>query len=124
MTIQLAMRFCRVCGRALSSAESVERGIGPVCAEKHGAGRQAEMFRASYTIVEDVAGQPLVIRDRGEGRSVTNDAERVVEELWQQGMLPGGRRLLYWDTMNQCDELVHNAGVFVRFAPGPREVQA
>jgi hypothetical protein len=30
------VRYCRICGRRLTDAESVERGIGPVCAGRLG----------------------------------------------------------------------------------------
>lgn len=87
------------------------------------------MNTAEYEIVEDpvdprtlqVSG-PLVIRDLNAGRSVTNDAERVVRELWEQGRLFNERRLFYYDSEGSLDELVHDEGTFVRFAPGPGRV--
>ena len=77
-------------------------------------------LRSSYEIVKDVPGEPLVIRDLDVGKSVTNDAENVVEDLVAAGMLQDGRRLLYYDTMGQLDELIIKDGRFADFAPGPR----
>ncbi len=85
------------------------------------------MNRASYEVVEDRAGEPLVIRDVGpwdEHPSVTNAAEEVVEELFAAGKLPEGRRLFYFDSEGEQDELVHEGGVFKRFAPGPNRRKA
>lgn len=77
---------------------------------------------AVYSIVENLPGNPLIIRDMCNGGqlSVTNDAELVVEELHNQGLLPNNRRLFYYDTDNQLDELVHDGPVFKGFAPGPQ----
>ena len=81
------------------------------------------MNQARYEIVEDRAGEPLVIRDLGpwdQHPSVTNDAEGVVAELHLRGLLPADRRLLYYDSEGQLDEiLLDAAGCFAGFAPGP-----
>lgn len=77
---------------------------------------------ARYAIVIDSSPNPLVIRDVGPWDthlSVTNDVERVVEELHAAGKLPAGRRLLYYDSMGELDEIVVEDGQFIRFAPGP-----
>ena len=63
----------------------------------------------------------LTIQDVGHlrGKSVTNDAEAVVESLTREGLLPADRRLFYYDSDGQLDEIVHKDGAFVGFAPGP-----
>lgn len=77
--------------------------------------------QAKFEIV--LAKQAVVaIRDLDEGKSVTNDAERVVRFLHKQGMLPPGRRLIYQDTMGRWDELEHDgAGRFTGFHPIGKE---
>lgn len=80
------------------------------------------MNRARYEIVEDLLGEPLVIRDLGPWDryvSVTNDAEAVVAELTTAGKLPTGRRLFYYDSDGIKDEIIHQGGIFLAFAPGP-----
>ena len=76
-------------------------------------------MRAIYDIVEDIPEKPLVIRDIGwrDHMSVTNDAEAVVEDLWNKGKL-SDRRLFYYDSAGDLDELVHIDGSFIRFRPG------
>ena len=79
------------------------------------------MRRANFEIVEDREGEPLVIRDLGpwdEHPTVTNAAEEVVAELFAAGSLPEGRRLFYFDSEGERDELVHQGSVFVGFRPG------
>lgn len=64
----------------------------------------------------------LVIRDVGpwdHHPTVTNDAEYVVSELVERGMLPGGRRLFYYDSDGNLDEIVVRDGKFAGFRPGP-----
>lgn len=77
------------------------------------------MARAKYSI-DSTDNGALTIRDLCLGTSITNDAEAVVAELHRSGVL-AGRRLYYFDTMGQLDELVHDGqGGFKGFAPGPR----
>lgn len=82
--------------------------------------------RAHFDIVDDRPGKPLVIRDLGGPHmSVTNDAEAVCQYLHELGHLQDGRRLFYYDSQEppELDELVHDNGTFLRFAPGPRPVR-
>jgi hypothetical protein len=74
--------------------------------------------RARYAIVS-VKGGVVTIRDLNIGRSVTNDAEAVVEELVARW---GDQRIMYYDSSGQLDELLHRGGQFTGFAPGPRRL--
>lgn len=76
--------------------------------------------KSSYRIVENKPGQPLIIRDENGGMSVTNDAERVVEELFNIGLLDNNRQLFYYDSVGDLDELVHDGRDFTGFKLGPR----
>ncbi len=73
-------------------------------------------------VIEKSEPNLLIIRDIGpwsEYMSVTNGAERVVEELHDRGLL-GNKQLLYYDSEGQLDELKHNGRNFTGFAPGPQ----
>lgn len=72
------------------------------------------MAAAEFEIVQ-VLEEVIYIADldRG-GRSVTNDAEAVVEELAAAHL---ARRIVYRDTAGRWDELRHEDGRFVGFAP-------
>lgn len=80
--------------------------------------------KCNYVIVENLPRKPLIIRDVGpwsEYMSVTNGAERVVEELYNMGLLDNNRQLLCYDSEGQLDELKHDGRDFTGFAPGPRK---
>lgn len=75
---------------------------------------------AEYEVVTSTP-DTLTIRDVGGSRclTVTNDAEAVVAALHADGVL-GTRKLLYYDSVGDLDELVHDGrGRFLGFAPGP-----
>lgn len=72
----------------------------------------------TFDVVQET-DQYLLIRDRNEGRSVTNSAEDVVLGLIHMDRLPLGKRLFYYDTTGRLDEIVRRQddGRFSRFAP-------
>ena len=80
----------------------------------------------ALSVYEFVESPPerLTIRDTGhmDHRSVTNDAENVVADLVASGFLPDGRRLFYYDSQGQLDEILVRNGKFAGFFPGPRPV--
>lgn len=74
--------------------------------------------RARFEVVSEDA-EKLVIMDVGPWTAhptVTNDAEAVVEEL---APTLKGRRLLYYDSDGDLDELMVKDGKFEGFFPGP-----
>jgi len=80
------------------------------------------MRKANYIIVEDdfLNEKPLIIRDIGPWHkymTITNAAEEVVEELVTDGHLPSGRRLFYYDSENNLDEILVQDSKFAGFAP-------
>lgn len=71
------------------------------------------MNRSAYYI-DNWNKEFVFIIDMDMGLSVTNDAENVVPEVVREY---GNKRIVYRDTAGQWDELVHDNGKFVRFAP-------
>lgn len=71
------------------------------------------MNRAVFDYAHSAPGEVL-LRDRGTGRSITNDAEHVVRQVLRR--FPD-HRIFYIDTMGYCDELVHDGREFTGFAP-------
>ena len=68
--------------------------------------------------IESEDPEKVVIRDVGPWdahQTVTNGVEQVVEEL---APMLRGRKLFYWDSEGEYDEIVVEDGKFVRFAPG------
>jgi hypothetical protein len=74
------------------------------------------MFHAEYAVLKETA-EYIYIKDIGDGRTITNDAEFVLEELRAEHAL-GDRRVFYTDTEGQTDELVHEGGRFLSFKFG------
>jgi hypothetical protein len=70
------------------------------------------MTHAAYDYT--VHGAFVLVVDQDRGRSVTNDAENVIEDLSRAGVL-AGRRVLYCDTDGRWDELLVSEGAFVGF---------
>lgn len=69
--------------------------------------------RARYDFAAETSDYVFII-DRNDGaRSVTNDAEAVVEEMNKD--FPG-KRVIYRDTDGRWDELLHCNGKFISFA--------
>jgi hypothetical protein len=78
---------------------------------------RGDMHQSNYDIRAVSVPESIVwIVDRDDGgRSVTNDAERVCNEL--NAAMPG-YRIMYLDTMGRWDELVHECGVFKEYKAG------
>lgn len=81
------------------------------------------MGAAHFTVIERGGGSvPTVIRDIGDHtceKTVTNDAENVVQALFKIGVLHG-QKLYYYDSEGELAELRYkDNGVFDGFGPAP-----
>jgi len=74
-------------------------------------------MEAKFIIEKDTDKYMYIIDTGVHERSVTNDAEAVLEYLSENFSL-GNRRLIYRDSMGQDDEIVHYYGKFAGYAPG------
>lgn len=77
-----------------------------------------QSLNAHFSIYADIQGFPLVIKDEGpwdKFKTVTNDAENVVETLIKAGLLTEGRPLYYFDTEGQLDEILIEDKHFIGF---------
>jgi len=87
----LVATHCCLCGRPLVDAESVERGIGPVCADKYGAEVGPSENRATANrLIWEIAAKPAAndvpakvsaLRVLGYGRVADRIAERLVPDM-------------------------------------------
>lgn len=80
------------------------------------------LARARYSIVGNDAGA-LILRDVGpwsQYPTITNDAGAVVHDLVRVGALLPTQRLFYFDSDENLDEILVNAGTFAGFAPCAR----
>lgn len=69
-------------------------------------------MKSSFSITEIKDDRVVILDNNLGGRSVTNDAENVVEYLYN---VYGNRRIFYIDSEGVLDELRHNKGEFVGF---------
>ena len=69
-------------------------------------------MKSSFSITEIKDDRVVILDNNLGGRSVTNDAENVVEYLYN---VYGDRRIFYIDSDGVLDELRHNKGEFVGF---------
>ena len=69
-------------------------------------------MKSSFSITEIKDDRVVILDNNLGGRSVTNDAENVVEYLYN---LFGNRSIFYIDSDGVLDELRHNNGNFVGF---------
>lgn len=76
--------------------------------------RPEKLSEAAFEVIE-VTPERVVIMDLMTGASVTNDAERVIDDLlYQYGNVPE-RRYFYRDTQGVFDELLIESGGFSGF---------
>ena len=116
----MGMSNCRVCGKVLTDPISVELGIGPVCRmtdKENRVERTKDMFseaQFSYEIKDNV----VVIYDLDNGqKSVTNDAENVIQKIHNELGSLDSYRVIYRDSMKIFDEIMVNENRFAGFKP-------
>jgi len=69
-------------------------------------------MKSSFSITEIKDDRVIILDNNMGGKSVTNDAENVVEYLYS---VYGNRRIFYIDSEGILDELRHTNGEFVGF---------
>ena len=77
------------------------------------------MFLETLFSIEKETENYIYIVDKGTENemSVTNAVKSVLEQISALGKL-GSRRLIYRDSLGNDDEIIHENGRFIRFAPG------
>jgi hypothetical protein len=112
------------CGKGWSGRCAASTGKRCTCqcgGANHGRlAREAERERQRHANfrVEQRTDAVVILRDLGPWEThptVTNDAEWVVAQIAET---LAGRRLFYYDSDGQLDELLVENGAFVGFAPG------
>jgi hypothetical protein len=71
------------------------------------------MIRARCTFKR--VGDAVLIEDLCDGRSVTNDAERVIDDMVERGTDVDRCVIVYRDTMGRWDQILTRNGKFFRF---------
>jgi hypothetical protein len=109
----------------LKNPVSVELGIGPVCRAKNNLQGEFDFMRAEWEVLKHERGEFIFICDIGHksGRSVTNDAEYVISQLFLDEEITEETRVFYEDSDGRIDELVHVGKIFKAFRPGHEGVE-
>jgi hypothetical protein len=125
----LVATHCALCGRPLVDAESVERGIGPVCADKYGAAAGPTENRATANqLIWEIAAQPAAndvpakvsaLRVLGYARVADRIAERLVPDMGTIRVAYEGNRLVI-DPEGLSDDAFGALLTVLRSVPGRR----
>jgi len=109
---------CKICRKRLKNPLSVKLGIGPVCRARENLQREFDFMHAQFELL-DQEREYIFIRDVGHnsGRSVTNDAQYVVEQLYDYNIFDY-TRIFYEDSEGRIDEILHSGKVFKGFKTG------
>jgi hypothetical protein len=104
----------------LSNPLSVKLGIGPVCRAGDKKQGEFDFMHAETQLLKHERGKYIYVRDIGRftARSVTNDAEYVVEQLYFEFGITDETRIFYEDSEGQIDELLHIGARFLGFKTG------
>ena len=80
-------------------------------------------MKAEFDVIKHVPGEFIYIRDIGRNcRSVTNDAENVIERLLTEYGITR-ERVIYDDSDGRTDELLHANGKFTGFKAGHEGIE-
>lgn len=115
---------CRICGKLLTDPVSVERGIGPECAGKYKRSEHADktgnLFATRAQYSWGVDGHILWIQDEEGAKSLTNDIEFVLGDIYDQiGQDVLKKLIMYRDSMHIWDGVrLANRDVYVGIAAG------
>ena len=82
-------------------------------------------MRAQFEVLKHEAGKYIHIRDIGHntGRTITNDAEYVIGQLFSEYGITENTRVFYVDSAGRIDELVHHGRKFTTFKAGHEGVE-
>jgi len=75
------------------------------------------MNHAKYEIIDNTEHLITIIDVGLTCISVTNDAEWIVSDLSKKGYLTEGKKLRYFDSSGENDEILVRNGIFAGFAP-------
>jgi hypothetical protein len=110
--------YCKVCHRPLKTYGSILKGMGPIC--EHRAEEQMDFFTQEHAVWEELAIKAnIFLIDTGhtERRSITNDAEFVIQDLAQRYIDFDRYRVYYKDSTGKWSELIKRGSKFTGYAP-------
>lgn len=76
---------------------------------------QKSRLRCRFHTTFNPSLKVVALQDHDAGMSITNDAENVIEWLFEQNLLREDEHVVYRDTDGVWDELLHKDGKFIGF---------
>jgi hypothetical protein len=94
--------------------------MGPVCRARDSKQGVFDFMHAKIAVLKHERRKYIFVRDIGyvSGRSVTNDAEYIVEQLYLDFDITDDTRIFYQDSGGKIDELLHTGKKFKDFKFG------
>jgi hypothetical protein len=104
----------------LKNPLSVKLGIGPVCRARDELQGEFDFMHAQTGLLKHERGKYIFVRDIGHnsGRTVTNDAEYVIRQLYLEFGITDETRIFYEDSEGEIDEILHSGETFKGFKAG------
>jgi hypothetical protein len=95
-------------------------GIGPVCRVSDSQQEVLAFMHAKTRLLKHERGKYIFIRDIGHvsGRSVTNDADYIIGQLYLDFGITDETRVFYEDSGGDIDEILHAGRKFRGFKAG------
>ena len=75
------------------------------------------MEKSNFVIVQETDEYMYIVDISLHFDTITNTVKSVLSQLYAHHIL-GNKRLIYRDSDGRIDEIKHNNGVFINFAPG------
>jgi hypothetical protein len=100
-------------------------GIGPVYRARDNQQEVLDFMHAEIQLLKHERGKYILVRDIGHvsGRSVTNDTDYVIEQLYMDFGITDETRVFYEDSEGDIDELVHTGRKFRGFKFGHEGIE-
>jgi hypothetical protein len=116
---------CKICKKPLTDFTSVRLGIGPTCRAREELNMELDLIPHADFSVQVATDEFIYIKDTGDfSKSVTNDAEWVLQKLAVDYGGLKNRRVFYMDSMGQIDEITHDAHDHLTgYKPGHKGVE-
>jgi hypothetical protein len=117
--------FCRICHKHLSNPFSIKMGMGPVCRARDNQQGVFDFMHAKIELLKHEQEKYIFVKDIGHfsGRSVTNDADYIIGQLYLEFGITDETRIFYEDLDGCIDEILHSGKMFRGFKAGHEGVE-
>jgi hypothetical protein len=99
-------------------------GMGPVCRARESKQGEFDFMHVKTELLKHEKGKYIFVRDIGHHswRSVANDTEYVIEQLYLEFGITDKTKIFYEDSEGNIDEILHSGKKFRGFKAGHDDV--